>query len=253
MQGGSACGEQIISKDPICYPLGYKSQCLCSRVCHSDFFCCPSISQSIESDHGIYLLVFVIRRYSAGSDFVPYISSNEKFHAFWAKVALLCYEDVALCKCGTSGYSNADRSCRDLYIRPLAFFASFYFLVAPFVWNILMHFQVAPYWLAPKSWMVLLSLPLLDRLVNIDLGLEKLAYLYEFRADRQFFSLFNHNPKSYLVTTVLVEDEEGLNLEMLKLYLSWEYGCLPIWVCCRFLVPSFGLSSCPRESEYCRH
>lgn len=106
----------MISKDPIQYAINsYKRQCLRLRTYHSDFSCRPSVLRS--SDHGIYLLLYVIRRRTRGilSWVWLHSSSDERFQAFLTKVAPM-YSVVNLCKRGTVGYTNANRYHRSLDI-----------------------------------------------------------------------------------------------------------------------------------------
>lgn len=82
------------------------------------------------------------------------------------------------------------------------------------------YFGIPSYPLAPNGWLVLVTLLVLNRLLQIDLGLKELSHLYEFHANDNSFSFHVRDPHCYLVTTVLEEDERGWNRELLKLVSS---------------------------------
>lgn len=123
-----------------------------------------------------------------GLNNVPNINSEEKFQAFQSKVASLHPKDIALFRCTKANYLTDPTSRRGLYIQPLAFQVGFYYSIVTLIWSIVLRFRVAPYCLAPNGWRVLVSLPIFNYILGINLGLEELAYLYKLRTDGQ--SLF---------------------------------------------------------------
>lgn len=128
----------------------------------------------------------------------------------------LHHTNVALFWANRATYPTDAIFCQGFYNYPLAFLVWLYYLVVPLIWAILLHLTVAPYQLSLDGRRVLASLIVLSHILDISIGLEELAYLYELRNKGKTFSFVAHDCGQFLVMIIAEDEEEGGDRKMLN-------------------------------------